>query len=120
MLSSLGLSSEAHKALVAGTHMHSHSHTLWLLRLKWEVGGGDVGSEEGEGEGGRKEGEDTSQSLTELLELCSEAVDNVPKEVGHNTYTHTHTHTPYPSLSALSKSVAVLAGATHNSQLLTL
>lgn len=78
MLGGLGLCNEVHKALVTGTHTHPHSHTLWLLRLKCEVSDGrGVEGERGESLKGKEE----AQLLSKLEQLCSEAIDKVPKEV---------------------------------------
>ena len=71
MLSGLGLSEEAHRALVTGTQSHPHSPSLWLQRLKCEVGEG----------GGERDGERGDVSLTRLKQLCSEAIEKIPQEV---------------------------------------
>ena len=131
MLSGLGLSSEALKALVTGTCTYPQSHSLWLLRLKCEVGdsgdvmgdGGDVVGDGGDvrGEGGEedvegKEGSDPAQLLSKLEPLCSEAVDKVPKEVSMYISIRLVSH-PLCLPPAFSKSLAVLVGAAHTPSL---
>lgn len=83
MLSGLGLGGEARKALVTGTHTYPHSHSLWLLRLKCEVGSGDVKREGGEE---NLEGNERSDPISRLEQLCSEAIDKVPQEVSMYIY----------------------------------
>lgn len=130
MLSGLGLNSEAHKALVTGTHTYPQSHSLWLLRLKCEVGdggdvrgdGGDVRVDSGDvrGEKGEdvegKEGSDPAQLLSKLEPLCSEAIDKVPKEVSMYISAQLVSH-PLCFPPAFSESLAVLVGAAHTPSL---
>ena len=70
----MGLPEEAHRALVEGTLTHPHSHSLWLLRLKSER---ERGREAGRG--GEKE---EAPPTEKLVQLCSNAVETIPAEVG--------------------------------------
>ena len=68
----MGLSEEAHKALVVGTDSYPHSHTLWLLRLESErCASGEIGDC----------GEEEEGVCKKLVQLCSKAVDTIPAEV---------------------------------------
>lgn len=117
MLSGLGLSNEARKALVTGTCTYPQSHSLWLLRLKCEAGdGGDGRGEGGEENVEGKEGSDPAQLLSKLEPLCSEAIDKVPKEVSMYISAQLVYH-PLHLPPAFSESLAVLAGAAHTPSL---
>ena len=81
VLIGLGLHDEACKALINATStLCPHSHTLWLLRLKYECG--ELVREKAP-ECEKKKDDTTviSENFVRFQQLCSEAIDKVSVEV---------------------------------------